>query len=208
MRWSTCAHTESHARHVRAGFTLIELMIALALTGIAAAIASSAVGAARRTEAVVQDHRVHAEADLRLRAMLQDMLRHAPPASMVDAPLVEISGAPDARVLTFLSRGVVAPFGTGRVWRVTVRQASDSLLVDAVTVSANETAPIHTSVPGVTSLSVRVLERATQLDGMRWREDWPVARARPAAIALAWSARGGEPVPLIVAMDALQAGAP
>lgn len=196
----------------RMGFTLIELMVALTLTGIAAAIASTAVGAARRTEAVVLEHRVHAEADLRLRAMLQDMLRHAPPASMVDAPLVEITGARDAPTLTFLSRGVMAPFGTGAVWRVTVRQASESLLVDAERVSRDTTGPIHMSLPGVASLSVRVLEGATALEGMHWRDDWPVARARPAAIALTWTTRGavrsGERVPLVVALDALQAGAP
>ncbi len=195
-------------RRERLGFTLIELMVALTLTGIAAAIASTAVGAARRTEAVVQDHRLHAEADLRLRAMLQDMLRHAPPASMVDAPLVEIAGARDAQTLTFLSRGVVAPFGTGAVWRVTVRQESDSLVVDAECVSRAAAAPIRMRLPGVTSFSVRVLESATQLDGVRWRDDWPVASARPAAIALTWSTRVGERVPLVVAMNALQAGAP
>jgi prepilin-type N-terminal cleavage/methylation domain-containing protein len=192
----------------RAGFTLIELMIALTLTAVAATIAGTAVSAARRTEQVVQTHRTGDEADLRLRALLQDMLRHAPAAALADAPLVTLRGADPTASLTFLSRGVTAPFGTGVIWQVTVQRDGDSLRVDAIPTRETGATPLRMTVGGVTAFSVRALEPATALDAARWRSDWPLATARPAAIALTWERRGTTGTPLIVALDPLQAGAP
>lgn len=206
-------------RHVlRAGFTLLELVVALTLTAIAATIAGTAVSAARRTEDVVQSHRTGDEADLRLRALLQDMLRHAPSAAQADAPLLSVREANDTTTLTFLSRGVQPPFGTGPIWQVTVRRELDSLRVDAVPlrdgvaaplgVAPSRVVPLRMAVGGVTAFTVRALEPATPLEAARWRNDWPLATARPAAIALTWARRGVTVAPVVVSLDPLQAGAP
>ncbi len=192
----------------RAGFTLIEVIVALTLTAIAATIAGSAVSAARRTEQVVQTHRTGDAADLRLRALLTDMLRRAPPAALADAPLLDVHDADETAVLGFLSRGVQAPFGTGPIWQVTVRRDGDSLRVDAVPLRDTGTPPLKVALGGITEFSVRALEPATALDAARWRADWPLATARPAAIALHWSRAGGSRAPLVVPLDPLQAGAP
>jgi prepilin-type N-terminal cleavage/methylation domain-containing protein len=192
----------------RDGFTLLELVVALSLTAVAATIAGTAVSAARRTEAVVQTHRTGEEADLRLRALLEDMLRHAPPASMTDMPLLSVTGVGDAAVLRFVSRGVVAPFGTGTLWLVTVHRDADSLRVDAETLRDAGEAPLHFALGGVTAFAVRALEGATTLDGARWRGDWPLARVRPAAIALSWTRAGTPVAPFVVALDPLQGNGP
>lgn len=193
---------------LRVGFTLIELVIALTLTAMAATIAGAAVGAARRTAQVVQTHRSGDEADLRVRALLQDMLRHAPPASMADGPLLALHGAGDATALVFLSRGVRAPFGTGPIWQVTVRRDADSLRVDAVSLRITGDEPLRMAVGGITAFDVRALEPATATDAARWRADWPLATARPAAVALTWARAGASPIPLIVSLDPLPGGAP
>ncbi|MBY0491446.1 MAG: prepilin-type N-terminal cleavage/methylation domain-containing protein [Gemmatimonadaceae bacterium] len=198
----------SGAAPPRAGFTLVELMIALTLTAIAATIAGTAVSAARRTEQVVLTHRHGEEADLRARALLQDMLRHAPAAALADAPLLAVRGTPDDPTLVFLSRGVTAPFGTGVIWQVTVQRLGDSLRVDAVPTRDTGAPSLRMAVGGITSFQVRALEPATALDAARWRSDWPLATARPAAVALTWERRGAAATPLIVALDPLQAGAP
>jgi prepilin-type N-terminal cleavage/methylation domain-containing protein len=191
----------------RHGFTLIELVIALTLTAIAATIAGTAVSAARRTEEVVQAHRIGDEADLRLRALLQDMLRHAPAAAQADAPLLSLSGPENAATLVFLSRGVQAPFGTGPIWQVRVWRDADSLRVEAAPTRTTGDAPLRMAIGGVSSLQVEALEPATALDGARWRRDWSVATARPAALSLTWTRGRSALAPLVVALDPLPGGA-
>jgi hypothetical protein len=171
---------------------------------------------------------------------LVDMLRHAPPATVVGREtdmrdgldldsrddragrresgreaLLRITPTAHGQQLVFLSRGVEAPYGTGPVWEVTVDSDGDSLRLEAVPLDARETAArggaaratLRASVPRIGQLDVAVLEPATALGGVRWRRDWPLAQSRPAAVSLTWRS-GGPAVPLVVALDALSAGAP
>jgi general secretion pathway protein J len=206
----TCRRVRRSTRETtraRRGFTLLEVVLALTLTAIAAGIASSSLTAARRTSEVIGEHQAHAEADTRVRALLADMLRHAPDASSVEAPLLSLARDGDHEVLTFLSTGVDMPFGTGPVWTVTVRMDGDSLVLEATRPDASMR---RVRIGDVSRFEVRVLNAATALEPAQWRADWPLAQARPAAIALSWAhSGGGAPLaPLVVSLDPLQSGTP
>lgn len=202
-------------------------MLALTLTAIAAGIAGTTLTAARRTAETITLHERTAEADARLRALLTDMLRHGAPAAMGsgargEEALLRVTPTRYGGQLVFLSRGVTAPFGTGPVWRVTLGSDGEALVLDAEPVGARDGDPVfamHTSLPGITHLDVEVLEPATAFDGARWRGDWPLAQARPAAVSLDWSrdardgagresARDARRAPLVVALDPLAPGTP
>lgn len=191
----------------RPGFTLLELLIALVLTAVAVTIAGTALRAASTAGARVDAHRETLEQDARLRATLTDMLRHAPTAESVEEPLLQIVQDPAGRArLTFLSKGVRPPYGTGDIWRVTVFVSTAGLVMDALPIGASRDATaLHSVHPGVTTLAVRVLEHVPAETGniatAGWRSDWPLNTSRPAMIAFDFG-KGANP-PLIVALDPL-----
>lgn len=188
----------------RPGFTLLELLIALVLTAVAVTIASLALRTAVTARDRVAEHRDTLERESRLRAMLTDMLRHAPSAASVDEPLLRVWRTPAGGVqLVFLSKGVRAPFGTGPTWRVTLTESGEGLALDATPISVDgDVTALHTLVPGIRALSVRLLEQAGGITSARWRDDWPLERARPAMIALGFGSDRTQP-PLVVALDPL-----
>jgi general secretion pathway protein J len=191
----------------RSGFTLLELLIALVLTAVAVTIAGSALRTASIAGARVEEHRDTLEQDARLRATLTDMLRHAPASESVDEPLLQIAQDAAGRArLTFLSKGVRPPYGTGDIWRVTVFVSSAGLVLDALPVGASvDATALHSVHPGVTTLSVRVLEQVPAQTGSivtaGWRSDWPLNTSRPAMIAFDFGQSANPP--LVVALDPL-----
>jgi prepilin-type N-terminal cleavage/methylation domain-containing protein len=195
----------------RLGFTLLELLIALVVTAVAVTIAGSALRTASIAGARVEAHRDTLEHDARLRATLTDMLRHAPSAESVEEPLLQIDqDAAGGERLTFLSKGVRPPYGTGDTWRVTVSVSAAGLTLDARPIGASlDATALHSVHPSVTTLSIRVLEQATPQATSQagtvatagWRRDWPLNTSRPAMIAFDFG-QGAKP-PLIVALDPL-----
>jgi general secretion pathway protein J len=186
-------------RDARAGFTLLELMVALTLSATALGVAGMALSTARRTGDVVTQHQQVDDADVRVRAMLSDMLRHAPAATRSELPLLSIVHDGDGAVLQFLSLGVRAPFGTGVLWQVSVRVAHDSLQLVAEPVERSGAgARIVATVPATGALEVLALEGASRGDAARWRPDWPLAQTRPSAVSLAWHT---DSPPLVVTLD-------
>jgi prepilin-type N-terminal cleavage/methylation domain-containing protein len=202
------AHARTHARaRTRRGFTLLEVLVAIALTAIVTAIAASALDAARRASDAVTRDRETAEADARVRALLTDMLRHAPTADAVDEPLLQLG--PDAP-LVFLSRGVVQPFGTGRTWRVTLHGDSSGVSLDAIAIGRGLPLPaLHAALPQYAGFAASVLEGSAS-SGRAWRTDWPLQRARPALLRIAFRGRGDGATPaspLVVALESPLSGA-
>lgn len=207
----------------RAGFTLLELLMALVLTALSVTVASGALRAASTAGDRVREHRDTLEREARLRSMLTDMLRHPPSAESVDEPLLSLTPSTDGTAqLVFLSRGVRAPFGTGSIWRISLFLRADSLVLDAIPIGATRDASVlHSAIPEIEALSIAVRERARdvarggadaaipaggQRDG--WRSDWPLTQSRPALIALDFGSRAATSMaPLVVALDPLAAGA-
>ncbi len=192
----------------RVGFTLLEVIVALALTAVAVAIAASALRAATVARERVAEHAAHEGALLRFRSQLTEMLRHAPSAEIVNEPLLQVlTDDVGQQSLIFLSTGVREPFGTGAIWRVSLSQRGDSVLLDAVPLRATsrraDDTRVHTTVHSAGVMRAEVLERAGGLNGPQWRRDWPLTRARPAALALSF---GANTEPLLVALDPLPVG--
>ncbi len=195
----------------RGGFTLIEVITAIALTAIVTAIASAAVASASDARATTLRHQVTVDAESRFRVLLADMLRHAPAADAVDEPLLRISAHSDPSgtsrdmQLVFLSQGVSQPFGTGRIWRVTVRSGAHGVELDAEAIGRGDALiPLHAVLPHRRGMRVAVLEAATN-GAVQWREDWPVERTRPALLKLTFEGDVGErsAPPLIVDLSPL-----
>jgi len=171
----------------RPGFTLLEVIVAITVTGLALTTAGMALSAARNTAARIQLHQTRTEADSRLRALLTDMLRHAPLAEQVDEPLLVVDRSGVTPVLRFLSTGVREPYGTGGVWRVQVAMHDSTLVMRATpTGRDSDASPLTATLSPVTRFDVRVLEHATALASANWRADWPIAQDRPRAIELSW----------------------
>jgi prepilin-type N-terminal cleavage/methylation domain-containing protein len=198
---------------VRAGFTLLEVMVALTLTAIAAAIASGSLTAARRTSETIAIHQQTGEADARVRVLLATMLRHGGQAATrgdgTDLPLLRVTPDGSGALLAFQSRGVESPYGTGPIWWVQLSVRDGVLQLRARPIDAREATrhtEIETTVADARPLVVAVLEGATGFDAPRWRADWPLAQQRPRAISLDWS--GGTRPPLVVDLDPLAMGTP
>lgn len=190
------------------GFTLLELLVGLTLTALAAAMAGGALSAARSTADVVERHRAGAEAELRWRVMAADLLRHAPPAAAHDDARLAVSGATDAPALEFLSRGLAPSMGTGRTWRVRVWQHDDTLHLRATPAAAapdadaTADAALDAYVTPARALRIDVLEPVRVGEVARWRTDWPLRQARPRAVRLQWEGARGATT-LLVPLDPL-----
>lgn len=210
---------------VRRGFTLLEVMVALTLTALAAGIAGSALSAAHSTSAAVARHRDGAEAELQLRALVSDLLRHAPPVDARDEARLTIVAAGGSPALHFLSRGLGTSRGgspgTGATWRVTIATVGDTLVVlatplvrgdvtdaadaaDAADAEGGAT-PLVARLAPARNLRIEVLEPVRPGEAARWRTDWPLRQARPRAVRLTWATDTGDATPLVVALDPLQA---
>lgn len=187
----------------RRGFTLVELVTAVTATALAGLVAAAALQAASGAGDRVTRSRRTAEADAQARTLLTDALRHLPPASAVEGPVLALEADSAGPVLAFPSRGVVPPFGTGSAWRVTARRRGDSLVVDALPPASLAAAPRHAAVGGVAAFTVRVFDGEASGG---WRTDWPLAERPPRAVELAWRTATDTPPPVRVLLAPLGAG--
>ena len=191
------------------GFTLIEVILAIALTAVAIGVAASALTTATNVRERVLLHRETMEQNVRFRTTLIDMLRHAPNADAVDEPLMRMTQAAGGVVqFLFLSTGVQTPYGVGGAWRVTIAGTPRGVTLDAVPVSSPTGGPVLHTVFRPTStegqvLHVRFLEPSSGGNTPRWRDDWPLERTRPSAVSLRFSDHVTS-APLIVELSPLQ----
>ena len=184
----------------RRAFTLLEVIIALAVTALVATLAASALHAGLDVRERVYAHRVTTEAEARATSWIATMLRHAPLANAVDEPLLRITqvalrdaSGQSADELTFLSQGVEAPLGTGEIWRVTLTTRNDGLHVRATPVNvASNRIPLETVLPHVSVFVAEALDaHGGPANSAMWRRDWPVLRAMPTAVRLTFGVRDG-----------------
>lgn len=213
----------------RSGFTLLEVAIALSLTAMASGVAAGALWAARRTSEVQSRFATEEATGMRWRALLTDMLRHAPSAERVNEPLLTLRETEYGPELRFLSQGVVEPFGTGAIWAIVVREDRLGVLLEAEPLGIpSATMPDGTHppallarVPAFHALQIELLEpdaggagvrsgaSGGVNDNARWRTDWPLAQMRPSAITIRWQdRRTSDPVvdraasPFVLHLDA------
>jgi general secretion pathway protein J len=192
----------------RRGFTLVEVMVALTVAGMAFSAAGFAISAARSTAARVTRHEQRVEADSRFRALLTDWLRHAPPPELVDGALLTIDRAGATPVLQFVTAGLDQPLGTGALWRVELSLRDTVLSARAIPLredarEATRVAPLVATLSPVEAFDVRVLEHATGAEAVAWRADWPLAQDRPRAVEVTWRWAGAPVTPLRVLLAPL-----
>ncbi|MSR22511.1 MAG: prepilin-type N-terminal cleavage/methylation domain-containing protein [Gemmatimonadetes bacterium] len=188
----------------RGGFTLLELMVAVLLTSVVALLAYATVRAGLDTSERLERYRTTVGAQIIVRAMLFDALRHLPEgggAAMSDVLFAiedrtNSAGLP-SDVVRFLSRGVTSPLGASATWSVTLAPSEEGVRLVAVPVDATEAAPIDALLVGARGLSVRVIARTGDSE---WTDGWDAAGQVPAAVALEFLSDEGVPVtpPLVV----------
>jgi prepilin-type N-terminal cleavage/methylation domain-containing protein len=172
----------------RAGFTLVELVIALVVTGLVVSLAYGAAQAGFDTDERLARAREGAESEAVARSIIADAIRHALPGIRGGTRVFELTRAPTAdggtsSALRFLTRGVVPPFGTSGAWVVGLEPTAGGLAVRARPASSGEPgdASIDALLPNVRSIDVRVLSRDSR-EG--WLTSWNDVERSPVAVAI------------------------
>ena len=192
----------------RGGFTLLELMVAVVLTSVVTLLAYATVRGGLDTSERLERHRTTVGAEIVVRAMLFDALRHLPEgggAAMNDV-LFEIenrtndAGLP-SDVVRFLSRGVTSPAGASATWSVSLAPSEAGVRFVAVPVNPGTGAPIDALLVGARGLSARVLVRSGD---SAWLDEWDAPGRVPAAVALEFLSERGVPMTPLIVQAALE----
>jgi prepilin-type N-terminal cleavage/methylation domain-containing protein len=180
----------------RRGFTLVEVMVAMAVTGTVLAVGYTALTGTVDTRDRLQAHRADTERVVRTESLLRDALRHVVPSEQVDeAPVRLVRGDRDGRAadsLIVLTRGVDPLLGAGRMWRVVLTADARGGVFTAIPLLRADEAPSMQPPPLMARLDrvdgVRI-EALDREGGAAWRSDWPDAMNAPAAISVQFSSR-------------------
>jgi prepilin-type N-terminal cleavage/methylation domain-containing protein len=194
----------------RAGFTLLELLVAIVLAGVVALLVYGAVGAAMDTQTRLEERRLATRSARAWRATLEDALRNARPGRTYgDTTFIleeqrDAQGRPRDR-LWFVSAGGLPPLTADADWEVTIEPTAQGLSLLARPVGVN-TPPRRLIGPQeVTGLDIRLLNPATSQPG--WLDSWAFPRIVPEAIELTyWTDSGpaGPPVRLTLPLGLVQ----
>jgi prepilin-type N-terminal cleavage/methylation domain-containing protein len=180
-------------RAVESGFTLLELLVAIVLTGVVALLVYGAAGVAVDTQQRLEAKGREVRARQAWRTMLQEAFRNTRPAATYadTAFYLEerfVGGRPADRV-TFVTAGSMPPLTADSDWIVTLEATGEGLVLSARPVGAVVPGRRIVGIPGVTGLDVRVLDR--QFGAEDWSETWEYARFVPAAVELTyWTEEG------------------
>ena len=140
------------------GFTLIEVIVAIVLTGIVTLLAYGSVQAGLDSANRIEAYRRTTESEALVRSLVSDALRH--PADAPDGTSFEIAQtAESGDVLRFVSRGVSGPLGAGELWRVEIAPSAKGLEFSALPLEG-DISPIRGKVPSLGSIDVHVLGAA------------------------------------------------
>lgn len=169
----------------RRAFTLLELIVSIAVGGIIALLAYGSASAGFDTRDVLARYRATSEAALRARSLLADALRHASDEADAGAAAFQLLDASDTRglptdQLTFLTRGIAPPLGASALWFVTIAPSARGLLIRATPAFSTGDAPISAVLDGVRGLDVQVMSLADR----SWTTAWPSTNQLPAAVQL------------------------
>lgn len=180
------------ARHA---FTLLEVLVTLAITGMVAALAYAASDAGLAVQAQLDRLRDGDGRDAVVRALLADAVRHQVPGVRGGAAVfgvadrVAADGSP-ADSLYLTTRGVQVPLGASAAWRVDAWRRGDTLHLAAAPLAevgtpagdgATPLAPVRATLAGIRGFDVQVLGRGPVA---AWRPDWPDGDLSPDALAL------------------------
>lgn len=185
----------------RRAFTLVEVMLALVLTGLVVTLAYATTQAGFDVESRLDRHRDRGERDVALRAILTDALRHQVEGTRGGGEVFTIadrtaSTGASADSLHLTTRGMVAPLGASAPWSVSVWLAGDTLHVEGHPIDgAADAVPVTARLAGVSQFDVQALGRGL---ASAWRGDWPEVDVAPDAMALSVGRAELAPLSIVV----------
>jgi prepilin-type N-terminal cleavage/methylation domain-containing protein len=188
----------------RRAFTLLELIVSIAVAGIIALLVYGSASAGLDTRDALDRYRTGSESEMRSRTLLADALRHATDETdggdafvLVDA--TDPRGLPEDR-LSFVTRGVAAPLGASGRWNVSLEPTAAGLLIRAVPLGDTGVemsgAAMTAVLPDVRRLDVQV----SSLADPSWSQTWTSSTQLPYAARIGMFDTNGAPVgvPLVV----------
>lgn len=183
------------------GLTLLELLVAIVISGMVALLAYSAIGSGLDTLSRVDAHRRESQSLALFRPLIADAMRHIADAG-VNAPSVfqitRSSAGNSGTGLVFLTRGIESPLGSSGLWKLTLAPSLSGLLIEAVPLEDVTQSPLVSLIPGVREMRVRVLP--TRQDRL-WVTNWESPRQHPYAVKIELLDSAGKMMdaPLVIA---------
>lgn len=175
------------------GFTLVEVLAALVLTGVVALLVYGAAGAALETERRLDEGRIRRQEARAWRALVTDALRNARPARIRGdtAFWVDDGRGPDgtpADRLRFLTAGGLAPLTPDADWLVSIEPVGNGLVLTAAAVGVVGPPRLVRGPAGVRGLDVRVTGFTRELE---WTARWRFPALVPGGVELVWWTASG-----------------
>ena len=167
---------------MRKAFTLIEVMVALVVTGLVVSIAYASVQAGFETSDRLRAAQSGAEREIVARAMLSRAIRHAVPGALGGQPVFVLHNTPLGDELVFRTRGVGEPNGASDVWDVELISDANGVRFTGRSAGDADLA-FSTLLPRLQRIDVRVRGRDFR-DG--WFDEWPFVDRSPVAVMIAF----------------------
>lgn len=182
----------------RNAFTLVEVMVALVVTGLVVSLAYGAAQAGFDTEERLEAHRAGDEREGAMRALLVDALRHQVEGVRGGDEVFVLAdriapGGGHADSLRLTTLGMLAPLGSSEAWTVSVWLAGDTLQLWALPLSGG--VPVEARLGGVRTFDAQALGRGIAVP---WVSTWPDADVSPDAVSLTLGHAVGAPVRMVV----------
>jgi prepilin-type N-terminal cleavage/methylation domain-containing protein len=186
----------------RRGFTLVELTVAIVLTGVVALLVYGAADVALDTEERLQAEERAVRSERAWRALVEDALRNVRTnsdygrATLILEQHLDAMGRPRDR-LQFITAGGTPPLTPDADWNVTIEPAAGGVTLTATPFGV--VGPPRTVMgPGVTGLDVRVYGG---VQNPAWLETWSDRRSLPRAIEITyWTEAGPIAPPVLLAL--------
>jgi prepilin-type N-terminal cleavage/methylation domain-containing protein len=197
----------------RRAFTLLELIVSIAVAGVIALLVYGSANAGLDTRDALDRYRTGPEAEMRARLLLLDALRHA--SDEVDGghvafDLVDATDAQGLRAdqLTFITRGVLPPLGASPRWTVTLAPTPAGLLLRAAPIAddghASESVVLSTVLPAIRGVGIDVASAAAPT----WSASWASSGQLPSAVRITLldsaGARVGAPIVARIGLEAVR----
>jgi len=186
----------------REGFTLVEVMVGLVITGVVALLVYGAIRTAADTRARLADSRTVLRGEMAWRALVSDLARGIRAGRDYEGPTfllqdgVDADGRPADR-LVIITAAATPPLAIGADWRVSVGVGPDGLVAEATPLGRPGAPRVVRAPEGLVGLDVQVL--AGGAGG--WVDGWTPGATLPHALRITfWTDEGPTGVPLVLAL--------